>query len=107
MLSLEPLSVDAQVLNCLVHAEADRQWLLSAIYVSLNPLTRHSLWTYLAALGFGLDVPWLLIGDFNQVICSSEKKGGRMPLQCNIQPLRMMIETCDLLDMGFTSPIFT
>lgn len=54
-----------------------------------------------------MSIPWLVIGDFNQVTCVSEKKGGRPVLQSRINSFLHMVRTCGLVDLGFTGPKYT
>lgn len=51
--------------------------------------------------------PWMSIGDFNDVITSVEKLGGRPPLNARVMAYRDMVNHCNFLDMGFTGPLFT
>lgn len=50
-------------------------YMLSVIYVAPHYVVRSSLWGYLKALGMLIDVPWLLVGDWNQVLLPKDKRG--------------------------------
>lgn len=45
----------------------EQTWLLSAICASPTNSLRSSLWNYLANIGIGSQLPWLIIGDFNEL----------------------------------------
>lgn len=47
------------------------------MYASPCRLVRDNLWLYLTQLARLLKVPWLLEGDFNQVLDPSEKWGAK------------------------------
>lgn len=51
--------------------------LMSAIYASSSPLLREDLWNYLIDIGHLISMPWILIGDFNQILYLEEKKVGQ------------------------------
>lgn len=104
---MELLSVDEQILNLLVKVGQQPSWLLSAVYASLKPSYRQDLWQYLSLLGCNLDLPWLLTGDFNQILTSLEKKGGRQPLRQHMGLFQNMIEACGLIDLGIEGLQFT
>lgn len=55
-------------------------WVCTAIYA--NPhLTHHDdLWPYLIALRRCILQPWLLLGDFNEIVSPLEVKGGNFSL---------------------------
>lgn len=100
-LHVEPVSFDEQIINLLVYQDSPMPWLLSAIYASPNPLYRQDLWEYLFCLGRVVNVPWLLLGDFNQILISSENKGGASPLIARMDALWTVLRSCNLMDMGF------
>lgn len=43
----------------------------------VNIETPSILWDNLCALANNVNVPWLMIGDFNEVVSNDEKRGGR------------------------------
>lgn len=52
-------------------------WLLSVVYVSPRFAERRLLWENLIAV-FGLhSLPWVIVGDFNEVLVGKDKFGGR------------------------------
>jgi len=53
-----------------------RLWYFSAIYACPYLCGRQQLWNYLASLRTHIDGPWLLMGDFNEIVLPSEVKGG-------------------------------
>ena len=81
--------------------------LVSFVYASCCYQERRLLWDYLREVnGLGLDVPWLVAGDFNFVISCSEKKGGRPPRMLCMDEFRECIDGCSLTDVGFAGPVF-
>jgi len=47
------------------------------------------------------NLPWLVLGDFNEVLCGEDKYGGR---QVNINralKFKECLDVCNLLDLGF------
>lgn len=107
VLHVEPLTFDDQVINVLVKRGQDPYWFLSAIYASPKLNFRNDLWHYLECIGTGLSFPWLLIGDFNQVLGSHDKRGGARVCQARVRPFQTMINSCELVDLGFVGPRYT
>lgn len=62
---------------------------------------------YLKELGKVVDYPWMLIGDFNQILNKTEKKGGKRFGSKRAKAFAHMIEECELHDLGFSRPRFT
>jgi hypothetical protein len=47
------------------------------------------------------------MGDFNEILYNSEKKGGRPRSQRQLQAFHDVLSECELNDMGFTGDIYT
>ncbi|KAL5560653.1 hypothetical protein UlMin_036864 [Ulmus minor] len=67
------------VISCIVYDGAWRMsWLLSVTYGPHNRRSKLEFWGSLRVMASRFDGPWLVIGDFNAVLCSSERVGGRV-----------------------------
>ncbi|KAM1885493.1 hypothetical protein ACFX14_038166 [Malus domestica] len=55
--------------------DGQTQWMLTMVYASPCPHVRSHLWPYLDGVSATSNMPWLIAGDFNELIHSSEKKG--------------------------------
>lgn len=49
-------------------------WLLSGVYASPNPVYHQDLLDYVSGLGSIMNLSWLLLGDFNQIVNNNEKQ---------------------------------
>ncbi|XP_056692250.1 uncharacterized protein [Spinacia oleracea] len=54
-----------------------------------------------------VNVPWVMLGNFNKVISQSEKLGGRLINRCHSQLFANTMDACNLLDLGFDGPKYT
>lgn len=61
-----------------------------------------ALWQYVRQLGTVIEVPWLLVGDFNQVLSEEDKLGGRAVSWRKTKSLLDTLDACSLLDLGFS-----
>jgi hypothetical protein len=52
-------------------------------------------------------LPWLIIGDFNEILFSHEKEGGNARPQGCMDAFRDTLMDCGLEDLGFSGDIFT
>ncbi|KAJ4823081.1 hypothetical protein Tsubulata_009607 [Turnera subulata] len=66
----------AQFVHVRVQLSGEDPWILTAVYASLTPSLRQSLWQETRSLAERMCEPWLLIGDFNTYVDQSEKLGG-------------------------------
>ncbi|XVF73745.1 hypothetical protein PTKIN_Ptkin13bG0007000 [Pterospermum kingtungense] len=62
------------------------------------------LWMH---LGLGNDLPWMCIGDYNELISSDEKLGGAIRSKNQIKGSRQAITECNMLDVPYSGPMFT
>lgn len=100
-------SMDDQFINVVIDSFQNAKWILTAVYASPKLVLRRSLWLYLEELGRVMSLPWLLLGDFNQVLRRSEKRGGGPLRAQNTHQFAHMISVYALLDLGFSGPAFT
>ncbi|XP_072087303.1 uncharacterized protein [Arachis hypogaea] len=53
-----------------------RRWICSAIYGSPQATNRVELWSHLLDIGLCIQDPWVVVGDFNDILSVHEVKGG-------------------------------
>lgn len=82
-------------------------WLLTVVYALPHACFREELWRYVEALGQMVNISWLLIGDFNQVLYLGEKIGGKPVSTCKAQRLGRVFDSCQLVDLGFQGLKYT
>jgi hypothetical protein len=86
-------AVDVSVLDATeqeIHAvikvlASNFSWLLSSIYASPHLVERKILWNNLTQVASLHNLPWLLAGDFNEVLTSEDN----------------CLNTCGMIDLGF------
>ncbi|KAK8647680.1 hypothetical protein V6N13_121409 [Hibiscus sabdariffa] len=80
--------------------------MLSLVYASPSVSRRKLLWPYLRSLAASVHCPWVLMGDFNATIASSERKGGVGSVRASRDFQDFIFNSC-LRDMWFKGPEFT
>ncbi|KAA3471230.1 reverse transcriptase [Gossypium australe] len=79
---------------------------ISFVYGSLNRQKSKDLWDILKSLIPMGNCPWVVIGDFNAILSSSEKSGGMS--KGRLCPLfGDFVDKAELHDLGFRGPPFT
>ena len=98
-ISMVELSVTNNHIDVMV--EGDKKWRFTGIYGEPNWDWKERTWTKLRDLHELVKIPWLVLGDFNEILLNSEKEGG------NPRPVRFMqdfqdcLDHCGLSDMEF------
>ena len=72
-----PLSSTEKEIHATVKVRSsDFTWLISAIYASPRLVERRILWENLKIVAHLYNLPWLMLGDFNEVLCGEDKFRG-------------------------------
>ncbi|XP_020228435.1 uncharacterized protein LOC109809509 [Cajanus cajan] len=111
---LMALSCSAKVSDLASHPQAmsfmvvegSKRWVCTAVYASPRVELRQGVWAHLRELGGRITLPWLVLGDFNEIMFSSECRGGRFSSSRASQFLDVLND-CNLLDMGAKGLRFT
>lgn len=83
-------------------------WFITAVYANPRFARRHALWEDLGKISDTMDGEWMVIGDFNAITNSNERKGGAQNFATRgMRSFCDMIQDCDLLDVGFQGSPFT
>ncbi|KAM7253909.1 hypothetical protein ACFE04_031591 [Oxalis oulophora] len=103
-------NVSVEVLSfSTIHVDVvvDSIWRCTGFYG--NPVTslRPNSWRMLADLKAKSDLPWVVGGDFNEIVCSSEKMGGRLRPKAQMANFRAVLEECGLYEIIAGGPSFT
>lgn len=64
-------------------------------------------WNYMRNLHNNANAPWLILGDFNEIVVGSEKKGGIARPSNMMESFRNCIEDCGLQEVYMLGDPFT
>ena len=68
---------------------------------------RYRSWDLLCSLHNGYSDPWLVLGDFNEIVALDEKMGREDRSLTQLAAFREALSDCCLNDLGFQGPEFT
>jgi hypothetical protein len=83
------------------------KWRFIGVYGEPTWEDKHLSWNCLRDLSNRTKLPWIVIGDFNEIPYSDEKEGGNPRPLCMMQDFRDRLPDCELHDMGFMGDKFT
>ena len=108
IVSMDVLSATEQEIHVLVQVSSQSQsWLLSAIYGSPCFRERCILWENLKMLSVRHNLPWAVMGDFDDVTCEEEKFGGNGICRRRVMEYIGCMDFCNLIDLGFSGTKYT
>ncbi|XP_058201666.1 uncharacterized protein LOC131316348 [Rhododendron vialii] len=107
-LQCDILDVTPQEIHaCIQVSPTSTPWILSAIYARPNYAVRREQWDNLTQFADSHNSPWIMAGDFNEVLSSSDKFGGRPISNSRSSAFCNCIDCCGMHDLGFSGPRFT
>lgn len=83
----------------LSHSAFPTATMITYVYASCNGRKRRTLWSDLSSMS--LNIPWIVVGDFNIVTCQEEKMGGCAINLNDAAELVQMIQQSSLTDLGY------
>ena len=110
--SVTLLFKSAQCVTVWVTSDTGKQFLCSCVYASNFEVDRQYLWSemsYIKAQYVLTGVPWIVMGDFNETLASSEHSRGTLS-SANLrgmQAFQSAVATCNLTDLPSLGPTFT
>ena len=79
-------------------------WLFIAIYASPILSKRLKFWEFLIELANTHQLPWLMKGDFNELLESTDKIGGRDLIPSRVQAFDNCLKHCGLFELASSGP---
>ncbi|XP_050222303.1 uncharacterized protein LOC126672395 [Mercurialis annua] len=83
------------------------KWRGTGVYGWPEAGSRGLTWDLMRRLCGGSSLPWLVFGDFNEILFSREKEGGRPKQNYLMESFRQALDDCALRDLGWTGFQFT
>ena len=65
--------------------QSNKQWRFTGFYNHLKTNKREESWRLLEELSKRSDLPWICMGDFNEIMHGREKEGGNIRLEWQIR----------------------
>ena len=86
---------------------SDLYWILTCIYASPRFIERKLLWGNLANVASLHNLPWVMLGDFNELLSNVDKSGGNPVNMSRALLFKDCLDTCGLIDLGFHGAKYT
>lgn len=83
------------------------KWRFTGIYGEPKTEKKYLTWKLLKILKNQMDMPWLVAGDFNEILYGHEKQGGKIRAQGLMDNFKETLKECELTDLGFEGDMFT
>ncbi|GMI85864.1 hypothetical protein HRI_002255700 [Hibiscus trionum] len=94
-------------IDVIITNEDGSSWRCTGFYGAPETHMRDEAWRVLRSLDDSHGCPWLVIGDFNEILFASEKRGGLLRSERQMTSFRNVLEDCSLSDIGYRGRWFT
>lgn len=93
--------------DLIVKENTSISWRLTCYYGFPERERRSQAWDFLRFLASKSQLPWCMIGDFNDILCSQDKKGRHPHPQNLLDGFKRTVEDCGLSEIDLTGGRFT
>ena len=83
------------------------EWRLTCVYGEAQISERYKTWDLLKSLASANALPWLCIGDLNEVLNPHEHMGTGQRRHTQIQAFREVVDVCAFTDLGYNGKPWT
>jgi hypothetical protein len=107
-IKLTVLSYGLHYIDTLIwNGDHHASWRGTFVYGEPRTHDMHLMWEVLRRLKPISTAPWLLIGDFNEVVWSFEQISARRQPEHQMAEFREVLAQCDVFDIGFSGVPWT
>ncbi|GMJ10395.1 hypothetical protein HRI_004708700 [Hibiscus trionum] len=85
----------------------DNCWRFTGFYGAPEEQLRAESWNLLRHLDDSPDIPWVGMGDFNEILYTNEKVGGRICSQRQMDAFQAVLDEYGLTDLGYIGRWYT
>jgi len=102
------LNKDHRAIHMLVHDHiSNHKVIIGGIYAPAQQREKAAFWNHLYRLNGVMNLPWCLIGDFNEMATPIEKRGGRLPSDSSFERLNDFLNTINASTVPNNGSLFT
>ncbi|XP_019189996.1 PREDICTED: uncharacterized protein LOC109184450 [Ipomoea nil] len=101
------LSYSSNHIDMMVTLPGRPAWRLTGFYGNPDRTQRHVTWNLLRRLRDRSSLPWIVVGDFNDIACLSEKRGAHSHPEPLIEGFNDALGDCRPNDLGMLGGRFT
>lgn len=85
----------------------DPLWRMTCVYGEPRTDLRHYMWNKLQELKQKSDLPWIVVGDFNEALWQFEHFSATARPEYQMAAFREVLAVCELTDIGFSGLPYT
>lgn len=99
--------IEQEIHDAVTPSYFNNSWLLSAVYASPRYAEQRLLWENLEPVANLHSLPWMIAGDFNEVLIGEDKFIGRPVNVSRALHFQECLDACRMINIGFSGTRFT
>ncbi|KAL8551509.1 hypothetical protein ACS0TY_000564 [Phlomoides rotata] len=104
----EITSYSTNHIDVIVHnSDGGGDWRFTGLYGWPEDQHKWKTWRLIDTLAVGNTMPWLCVGDFNEILFHYEKHGGLPRRESRMEDFRQCLERNELIDLGSGGSMYT
>ncbi|XP_075075955.1 uncharacterized protein LOC107802716 [Nicotiana tabacum] len=101
------MDTEQQVIIKLYHQDIGQYIMFTFVYAKCSSFERLELWDNLYYIASDMELPWVVVGDFNVVLHEDENIGGRPVHPPDYEDFAFCANSCGVFDLGYKGSPFT
>ncbi|XP_061372953.1 uncharacterized protein LOC133315365 [Gastrolobium bilobum] len=98
--SVQLIEKKNQFIHVSCNLNSGSSFLLTVVYASPREDLREALWLDLIRIAGDVVGPWMMMGDFNEIVSFKEKKGGASINFTRCSKFCSVLNDCNVMDIG-------
>ena len=94
-------------IDAIVTEYGKEPWRLTCVYGDAQTAERHKTWDMLKFIKASSHLPWVCMGDFNEVLLREEHQGVQERSHTQIAGFREVVDVCGFHDLGYEGRSWT
>lgn len=82
-------------------------WRITFFYGHPETSKRADTWNLLKRLNDQMTIPWICIGDYNEILCDGDKNGGATRPDRQLEAFREVVSACNFQEIPVVGPFYT
>ena len=103
VLTYSPPHIDAIV----TEEQGRKKWRFTGFYGHPEIEKREESWKLMESRSHRSDLPWICMGDYNEIMHAKEKEGGGVRSDGQMRAFHEVINKCQLRDLGYVGSDYT
>ncbi|KAI9112878.1 hypothetical protein K1719_016195 [Acacia pycnantha] len=106
-IEVDVINLDRQLIHLRCRFPNEGWFFVTALYAIPDTTHKQILWSSLNCFASSMVLPWVVVGDFNDIASLSERTGGLGGFEARCSLFSDRIQACNLVDLGSVGPKFT